>query len=126
MSELERPGTPSEAWDTLERQGAIPSEHKRRPPKMQGKSVSLVKALKEYVREHPEYMEHVVMGLIHKARQGDVKCAALLFDRLDGAVVRQLETRTEVTHVKRLGFAEPEFEVMDMGSKPLLGGEDGD
>ena len=85
------------------------------------KSISLVKALKDYVREHPEYMEHVVMGLIHKARQGDVKCAALLFDRLDGAVVRQLETRTEVTHVKRLGFAEPEFEVIDMdGSRPQL------
>ncbi len=91
-----------------------------------GKSVSLVKALKDYVKEHPEYMEHVVMGLIHKARQGDVKCAALLFDRLDGAVVRQVETRTEVTHVKRLGFAEPEFEVIDMDGdlRQLEGGDE--
>ena len=40
-------------------------------------------------------LEHVVMGLIHKARQGDVKCAALLFDRLDGAVVRQVEKMKE-------------------------------
>ena len=86
---------------------------------MQGKGVSLVKALKDYVREHPEYMEHVVMGLIHKARQGDVKCAQLLFDRLDGAVVRQVESRSEVVHVKRLGFLEPDYEVVDAKAREL-------
>ena len=113
------PKTPGKAWSELERAGAVPDQHRSNPPANASKRpVSLVRALKDYVREHPEYMEHVVMGLIHKARQGDVKCAALLFDRLDGAVVRQVESKTEVVHVKRLGFAEPDFEVIDAPQDP--------
>ena len=107
MSEksLKSPSSPTEAWSELEKVGAVPSKG--------SKKVSLTGALRAYVSKHPEYMEHVVMGLIHKARQGDVKCAQLLFDRLDGAVVRQVESRSEVVRVKRLGFAEPDYEVLD-------------
>jgi hypothetical protein len=121
---MESPRTPGEAWSSLEKSGAVPAEHnsRSRVKVVKKGGVSLVRALREYVEEHPEYMEHVVMGLIHKARQGDVKCAALLFDRLDGAVVRQLETKSEVVHVKRFGFAEPEFEVVEV-KKELGDGE---
>ena len=111
MSEkiLKSPSSPTEAWSELEKAGAVPSKS--------SKKVSLTGALRAYVSKHPEYMEHVVMGLIHKARQGDVKCAQLLFDRLDGAVVRQVESRSEVVHVKRLGFAEPVYEIVDAKAK---------
>ena len=113
------PTTPGKAWKALESAGAIPAQHRTRPPKVVPKRpVSLVRALKGYLSDHPEYLEHVIMGLIHKARQGDVKCAALLFDRLDGAVVRQVESRSEVVHVKRLGFLEPESEVIDVEGGP--------
>lgn len=122
MSEkkLKSPATPGKAWSELERAGAVPDQHRSNPPSRAPKGgVSLVRALRDYVSKHPEYMEHVVMGLIHKARQGDVKCAALLFDRLDGAVVRQVESRSEVVHVKRLGFLEPDYEVLDAKAAQL-------
>ena len=123
MSETkpDAPATPGKAWSALESAGAIPAQHRTRPPKVVPKQpVSLVRALRGYLREHPEYLEHVVMGIIHKARQGDVKCAALLFDRLDGAVIRQVQSKTEVTHVKRFGFAQPEpLEVDAEVSEPL-------
>ena len=123
MSELkpDAPATPGKAWAALESAGAVPAQHRTRPPKVVPKQpVSLVRALKGYLRDHPEYLEHVVMGIIHKARQGDVKCAALLFDRLDGAVIRQVQSKTEVTHVKRFGFAPPApLEVEAEVSAPL-------
>jgi hypothetical protein len=120
MGEVERPKSPSAAWNALEEAGAVPEVHREgKVAKRGGKQVSLVGALREYVAKHPEYMEHVVMGLIHKARQGDVKCAQLLFDRLDGAVVRQVESRSEVVHVKRLGFVEPDYEVLDAKVREL-------
>ena len=120
MSESPKsPTTPGKAWNALESAGAIPAQHRTRPPKIVPKrKVSLVRALEGYLDDHPEYLEHVIMGIIHKARQGDVKCAALLFDRLDGAVVRQVESRSEVVHVKRLGFLEPESEVIDVEGGP--------
>ena len=121
MGEVESPKNPSAAWAGLEEAGAVPEVHREGRVQKRGKGpqVSLVGALREYVAKHPEYMEHVVMGLIHKARQGDVKCAQLLFDRLDGAVVRQVESRSEVVHVKRLGFLEPDYEVVDAKAREL-------
>jgi len=72
--------------------------HKRGP--------SLGAALKRYLRENPEYLEQIVMGMVHKARMGDHKILEMLWDRIDGAVVKKAVVETE-HHVKRYGFAEP-------------------
>ena len=34
-------------------------------------------------------------------------------------MVRQVESRSEVVHVKRLGFAEPDYEVLDAKVREL-------
>ena len=60
----------------------------------------------KYLDENPEYLEHIVMGMVHKARMGDVKILEMLWDRVDGAVVKKQSIESEV-HVKRYGFAEP-------------------
>jgi hypothetical protein len=87
--------TPATAAAELDR-GLRP--HKRGP--------SLGAALKRYLRENPEYLEQIVMGMVHKARMGDHKVLEMLWDRIDGAVVKKAVVETE-HHVKRYGFAEP-------------------
>jgi hypothetical protein len=80
------------------------------------KKLSLQKALNTYLEENPEYMEQIVMGMVHRARMGDHKVREMLWDRIDGAVVKKQSIESEV-HVKRYGFAEPprlvEAEVAD-------------
>ena len=70
------------------------------------KKASLQTALNKYLDENPEYLEQIVMGMVHRARMGDHKVLEMLWDRIDGAVVKKQSIESEV-HVKRYGFAEP-------------------
>ena len=70
------------------------------------KKASLQTALYKYLDENPEYLEQIVMGMVHKARMGDHKVLEMLWDRVDGAVIKKQSIESEV-HVKRYGFAEP-------------------
>ena len=70
------------------------------------KKASLQAALNKYLDENPEYLEQIVMGMVHRARMGDHKVLEMLWDRIDGAVVKKAVVETE-HHVKRYGFAEP-------------------
>ena len=94
-----RKQTPAEAAEVLERNGLRISDGGRKTP-------SLQVALKRYLRENPEYLEQIIMGMVHKARMGDHRVLEMLFDRLDGAVVKKAVVETE-HHIKRYGFAEP-------------------
>ena len=70
------------------------------------KKASLQAALNKYLDENPEYLEQIIMGMVHRARMGDHKVLEMLWDRIDGAVVKKQSIESEV-HVKRYGFAEP-------------------
>jgi len=70
------------------------------------RKASLQQALNKYLDENPEYLEQIVMGMVHRARMGDHKVLEMLWDRIDGAVVKKQSIETEV-HVKRYGFLEP-------------------
>ena len=72
----------------------------------------LMTALKRYLADNPEYLEQIVMGMVHKARMGDHKVLEMLWDRIDGAVVKKAQIETE-HHVKRYGFAEPRLVEID-------------
>ena len=91
--------TPGQAWRDLEKNGLELTKPGKRGP-------SLMTALKRYLAENPEYLEQIVMGMVHKARMGDHKVLEMLWDRIDGAVVKKAQIETE-HHVKRYGFAEP-------------------
>ena len=95
-----RKQTPGQAAAALEKNGlSLTGGSGKRAP-------SLAVALKKYLRENPEYLEQIVMGMVHKARMGDHKVLEMLWDRIDGAVVKKAVVETE-HHVKRYGFAEP-------------------
>jgi len=85
------------------------------------KKASLQNALYKYLDENPEYLDQIVMGMVHKARMGDHKILEMLWDRVDGAVVKKQSIESEV-HVKRYGFAEPPRLVeLDEPDKPEEG-----
>jgi hypothetical protein len=94
-----RKQTPGEAMRELERNGLQLTRPGKRGP-------SLITSLKRYLDENPEYLEQIVMGMVHKARMGDHKILEMIWDRIDGAVVKKAQIETE-HHVKRYGFAEP-------------------
>ena len=74
--------------------------------KLHTRGPSLGAALRRYLKENPEYLEQIIMGMVHKARMGDHKVLEMIWDRIDGAVVKKAVVETE-HHVKRYGFAEP-------------------
>lgn len=87
-------------------------EARRRP-------VSLVTALKRYLKAHPEHLEQVVLAVIHRARQGDARMIEMIFNRLDGSVVQKQQFEG-ITHIKRYGFADPGAEgpILDVEGGP--------
>jgi hypothetical protein len=74
--------------------------------KLHTRGPSLGAALRRYLKENPEYLEQIIMGMVHKARMGDHKVLEMIWDRIDGAVVKKAVVETE-HHIKRYGFAEP-------------------
>ena len=102
----ERVRTPGQAHALMVREGVckpMTSSGGHKPGK---KKASLQNALNKYLDENPEYLEQIVMGMVHRARMGDHKVLEMLWDRIDGAVVKKQSIESEV-HVKRYGFAEP-------------------
>ena len=96
--------TPGQAHQMMVRAGlAQPMSDGWHKPK---KKASLQVALNKYLDENPEYLEQIIMGMVHRARMGDHKVLEMLWDRIDGAVVKKQSIESEV-HVKRYGFAEP-------------------
>ena len=91
--------TPGKAWAQLQKNGLQVTKPGKRGP-------SLITALKRYLADNPEYLEQIVMGMVHKARMGDHKVLEMIWDRIDGAVVKKAQIETE-HHVKRYGFIEP-------------------
>jgi len=109
--------TPGQAWAKLERDGLELTKPGKRGP-------SLITALKRYLADNPEYLEQIVMGMVHKARMGDHKVLEMIWDRIDGAVVKKAQIETE-HHVKRYGFSEPRLvEVEPL--REIESGEDDD
>jgi hypothetical protein len=98
--------TPGQAHNLMVKAGLTEPMTKDGWHKPGKKKASLQAALYKYLDENPEYLEHIVMGMVHKARMGDVKILEMLWDRVDGAVVKKQSIESEV-HVKRYGFAEP-------------------
>ncbi len=96
-----KPMTPGQASAKLVKEGIFPA-----PPKAGKRAPSLVRSLKAYLKKNPEYMEQIVMGMVHKARMGDHKILEMIIERLDGAVVKRAVIENE-HHVKRYGFLEP-------------------
>ena len=92
--------TPGQAAAKLVKDGVFPS------PAPAKRAPSLGRSLKAYLRKNPEYLEQIVMGMVHKARMGDHKVLEMLWERLDGAVVKRAVVETE-HHIKRYGFLEP-------------------
>ena len=97
--------TRGQAWRNREKNGLELAKPGKRGP-------SLMTALKRYLADNPEYLEQIVMGMVHKARMGDHKVLEMLWDRIDGAVVKKAQIETE-HHVKRYGFAEPRLVEVD-------------
>lgn len=73
---------------------------------VKGHQRSLQRALNMYLDENPDCLEQIVMGMVHRARMGDARVLAMLWDRIDGAVVKKTTNEVDV-HIKRYGFAEP-------------------
>ena len=96
-----KPMTPGQAAAKLVKEGIFytPAPAGKRTP-------SLVRSLKAYLKKNPEYLEQIVMGMVHKARMGDHKVLEMIMERLDGAVVKRAVVENE-HHVKRYGFLEP-------------------
>ena len=97
--------TPGQAHQLMVREGLAQPMAKSGWHKP-SKKISLQTALNKYLDENPEYLEQIVMGMVHRARMGDHKVLEMLWDRIDGAVVKKQSIESEV-HVKRYGFAEP-------------------
>ena len=86
---------------------------------VKGHRRSLQRALNQYLDENPDCLEQIVMGMVHRARMGDARVLAMLWDRIDGAVVKKTTNEVDV-HIKRYGFAEPrlvtdEDEIKEIG-----------
>ena len=96
------------------RADAVKAKEERRRP------VSLVMALKRYLKLHPEHLDQVVLAVIHRARQGDPRMIEMIFNRIDGAVVQKQQVEA-VTHVKRYGFLDPADQgpILDVEGGPV-------
>jgi len=85
---------------------------------VKGHRRSLQRALNLYLDENPECLEQIVMGMVHRARMGDAKVLSMLWDRIDGAVVKKTTNEVDV-HIKRYGFAEPRLLTDDDETKEV-------
>ena len=70
-----RKQTPGQAWAELQKNGLQLTKPGKRGP-------SLITALKRYLADNPEYLEQIIMGMVHKARMGDHKVLEMIWDRI--------------------------------------------
>ena len=99
--------TPGQAHQLMVREGLCePMVASGWSKPVKGHRRSLQRALNMYLDANPECLEQIVMGMVHRARMGDARVLAMLWDRIDGAVVKKTANEVDV-HIKRYGFAEP-------------------